>query len=205
MTSDSGYRAKPRQDRSEQTVERILKAADEVYGELGVPASTTTLIAERAGLSVGALYRFYRDKTAIAEALSDRHLVELQALFDEVATIVGDGRPDNIPPAVERMVEGTAGLFKTHPGYFAVTRHLDPATPNSPAHHVRGMQLDALSAWFSLAERSPDEATRRVMAGIMIDTTRALLERTPARGAARKAHLEEATRMLTAYMMDRLG
>lgn len=53
----------PQQDRSRRTVDRILTAADVLIAEHG-SAVTTTAIASEAGVSVGALYRFFPDKHA---------------------------------------------------------------------------------------------------------------------------------------------
>ena len=47
---------------SRASYERILAAALELYAERGFHATQTPDIAERAGMSVGGLYRYFRDK-----------------------------------------------------------------------------------------------------------------------------------------------
>ena len=74
----NAVRATPQQDRSRVTVEKILAAADVEFALRGSSGVTTTQIAERAGVSVGALYRFFPDKQAIASALAERYLVDAQ-------------------------------------------------------------------------------------------------------------------------------
>src|SRR5690606_16813277 len=66
-------RAAPQQERSRATVEKILAAADHEFAARGSTGVTTTQIADRAGVSVGALYRFFPDKQAIAAALAERY------------------------------------------------------------------------------------------------------------------------------------
>ena len=49
-------RKKPKQRRSQQTVEVILTAAAQVFEAKGYAAGTTNRIAERAGIAIGSLY-----------------------------------------------------------------------------------------------------------------------------------------------------
>lgn len=84
-TSPSGHlRNRPRQARSIARVETLLDAAEEVFEEVGFDAATTNLVAERAEVPVGSLYRWFPDKSALAEALTDRYLDELQHLYAEL-------------------------------------------------------------------------------------------------------------------------
>ena len=76
-TAPADGRRAPQQGRSRETVDRILAAADQEFGEVGPAAARTTSIAGRAGLSVGALYRFFDDKEAIARALAQRYLEDV--------------------------------------------------------------------------------------------------------------------------------
>lgn len=200
-----GLRKKPRQDRSELTVARILQAADELFGEMGVGKATTIKIADRADLSVGALYRFFPDKSAIARSLADLYLDDLRPLFDEVAEQIIPGELTSVGPTVGVMVRGIADLHSIHPGYFAVASHLHPSQSGSPAEHVRDTQIEALAAWFSLGPNEIDETVRKRMAEFLIDTTRVLLELTPSNRAGREAHLAEIELMMTAYVLERMG
>lgn len=205
MNGSGGMRNRPRQDRSERTVQTILDAAARVFARVGVHGATTTAIAEEAELSVGALYRFYTDKAAIAEALGDRYLLALANVFDEVEGLIRPGDTSSIPAAVEAMVAGVAKLHRQHPGYFAAVRHLSPVASDSPTHHVRETQIGALIAWFDSAPEPPDPRTARRMAEFLIDTTRILIERAPARGPARTAHLADISNLMTMYLRHHLG
>ncbi|BCJ63166.1 TetR/AcrR family transcriptional regulator [Polymorphospora rubra] len=64
-----------RQARGERRIAEILDAALGLFAEVGYDAATTNAIAARAGISPGSLYQFFRNKEAIAQALSER-LVE---------------------------------------------------------------------------------------------------------------------------------
>lgn len=55
-----------------KTVEAILDAAEKVFMEKGVAATTVADIADRAGLSRGAIYGHYKDKIAVCVAMCER-------------------------------------------------------------------------------------------------------------------------------------
>jgi AcrR family transcriptional regulator len=58
----------PQQERSRESLRKLLKAATEVLGQHGVERTTIPRIAEHAGLTPGAVYRRFRDKEALLEA-----------------------------------------------------------------------------------------------------------------------------------------
>jgi AcrR family transcriptional regulator len=65
-------RAAPIQERAVQTRDRLLDIAGELLGEVGIERISTNMIAARAGVSPAALYRYFKDKYAILEALGRR-------------------------------------------------------------------------------------------------------------------------------------
>jgi len=64
-------RRRPRQQRSRAIVDSILEAGRRLLAESGESALTTNRIAERAGVSVGSLYRYFSNKEAIVAAICD--------------------------------------------------------------------------------------------------------------------------------------
>lgn len=77
---------KPRQERAKRTYEAILAAAAELLVEVGVERISTNLIAERAGITVPALYRYFPNKYSVLHALGavvmDRQNAVAQDWFD---------------------------------------------------------------------------------------------------------------------------
>ncbi|MBV8536514.1 MAG: TetR/AcrR family transcriptional regulator [Alphaproteobacteria bacterium] len=100
-------RRSPRQGRSQETVQRIFGGAARLLGR-GMPLEevTTGMIAVEAGVSVGALYRFFPDKQAIVDAIAVRHLEGYQgALVAKLFTAPpGDG-PRLLGLAIDTFVE----------------------------------------------------------------------------------------------------
>ncbi|ACL94424.1 TetR/AcrR family transcriptional regulator [Caulobacter vibrioides] len=102
-------RRTPRQPRSEATVEAILEAAFQLLEQGGVRALTTNHIAERAGVSVGTLYQYFKGKQAILAALAQR---QAAAARDRIAAIVIDGPRIS---AVRMIVRTLATAFEGAP------------------------------------------------------------------------------------------
>ncbi|WP_242645014.1 TetR/AcrR family transcriptional regulator [Streptomyces laculatispora] len=64
----------PRQARSAATLARVLQAAEEIASTSGLEEMTMTGVAERAGVSVGTIYRRFEDKRQLITALTERML-----------------------------------------------------------------------------------------------------------------------------------
>lgn len=64
----------PRQARSAATLARVLEAAEELAFDIGLEQLTITGVAERAGVSVGSIYRRFDGKDQLLAALTDRML-----------------------------------------------------------------------------------------------------------------------------------
>ena len=63
---------KPQQDRSKATVAAIIEAGLTVLAREGPNATSTRRIAEVAGISVGSLYEYFKDREAIHAAMAQR-------------------------------------------------------------------------------------------------------------------------------------
>jgi AcrR family transcriptional regulator len=75
----------------EETRERILVAAEELFRRIGYYKTTVADIAESLGMSSANIYRFFPSKNAINEALCGKLLNEL--LTAATAAAAGPGRP----------------------------------------------------------------------------------------------------------------
>jgi len=74
---------KPRQERAKRTYEAILAAAAELLVEVGVERISTNLIAERAGITVPALYRYFPNKYAVLHALGAQLIEKQTGAFND--------------------------------------------------------------------------------------------------------------------------
>jgi len=78
-----------------------MKATVQVLVRAGKEKLTTTLVAVRAGVSVGTLYQYFPNKKALLRAALKLHMEEILAEVDKVC-VVQRGQP------VEQMAEALA-------------------------------------------------------------------------------------------------
>ena len=111
-------RKKPRQARSQATVNAILEATVQVLEREGLEAATTTRVAEVAGVSIGTLYQYFSHRDAIIDALQDREFERALALMQSV---LSDGNLERAPrETVVAVVRGLAALYGSCPGLHKV-------------------------------------------------------------------------------------
>src|ERR1700685_2086010 len=70
-------RKSPVQARSAASVDAILEATIQVLLQVGKERLTNTRVALRAGVSVGTLYQYFPNKSALLKAALKRHLDEV--------------------------------------------------------------------------------------------------------------------------------
>jgi AcrR family transcriptional regulator len=72
VTRVPAVRARAQQDRSQATFEAIRAAAGGLFDEIGIDGTTMDAIARRAGVSIGAVYRFFENRDAIVADIATR-------------------------------------------------------------------------------------------------------------------------------------
>ena len=95
MAPPSAVRRRPTQARSLVRFDGILAAAASLIGERGIEPVSMTDIAERAGMAVTAVYRYFPNKQAVVRELA------LQTFAHDTATLVApggeaDGDPEDL-------------------------------------------------------------------------------------------------------------
>ena len=71
-------RKEPSQKRSTSKVEDILHAAEELLLKVSLDELTTTMIAERAGVTRTSMYHFFPSKIDVLDALTERYHDQLR-------------------------------------------------------------------------------------------------------------------------------
>lgn len=116
-TSVASSRRRPVQERSQETVQRILEAASALLARAPVDQITTHLIARKAGLSIGALYRFFPGKQAIIDSVAVRHVQDFQATLER---LLAGGPPQDGPAFLEAVVDAFIQLLDARPDFQAI-------------------------------------------------------------------------------------
>ncbi len=130
-----GYRRGVSQD----TRERIVDAAIQLFNARGVAAVTTNHVAAHLKISPGNLYYHFRNKEEIVRESFDRMNAEAEAVWqlDSSATDAGGGkgkRPTVDPTALQRMLVGNLKLYAK---YLFFARELPSLLRSDPVLHER--------------------------------------------------------------------
>ena len=143
-------RRTPVQERSSGTVRQILAAASRLLGRMPLDEITTTRVAAEAGVSVGALYRFFPDKQAIIDGIAVQRVEEFRASLERVL----DASEGIEPPAfLDMAIDSYVAFLDAHPDFrtIALGRHISASTRAlhvradiGPAAIVRRFVLDRL-------------------------------------------------------------
>lgn len=95
----------PKQHRSRQTLQRIVRAALELIGQNGVEGTTVGAIARRAGSSVGSFYARFDGKSDLLVYLDERIWETVEQQWSEA---LADGLSDR---PIHELVRGLARLY----------------------------------------------------------------------------------------------
>ena len=135
-----GSRRVPVQFRSHQTVQRVLDAASSLLSQMPLEEVTTTRIAAEAGLSIGALYRFFPDKQAIIDAIAVRHVAQFRASLEQTVmkTLereLADLASFNPAALLNDVVDAYVVYLDAHPDFRAISlgRHISAAAKEREA------------------------------------------------------------------------
>lgn len=112
MTTTAPQRRQPIQERSRETVARILDAAAVLIDEAGIEATTTRAIAERAGVAYPSLYRFFADREEIFDQLLERHLSDLDA---EAVAVERTWQISSVGDVIDRELDLHIAYYEAHP------------------------------------------------------------------------------------------
>lgn len=77
----------PKQDRSIQNRDKILDAGLKLFSEKGYYDTTTNEIAKVAGVSIGSLYSYFKDKDAIFLNILDKYHRRFLSFFTKLMRI----------------------------------------------------------------------------------------------------------------------
>jgi AcrR family transcriptional regulator len=84
MTSLPTSRDKPQQQRAAEKMRVILIAASQLFAEIGIEKTTTNLIADRAGVPVGSVYKYFKDKRAVIASVYELYVHRLTSNIEAI-------------------------------------------------------------------------------------------------------------------------
>lgn len=104
----------PQQARSRESLRKVLAAAEHVLAEQGLEEFTVGAVADRAGMSVGTIYRRFSGKDQLLYAVKDQLLGQLEDGVAEALRSAGPG----LGETVGAFTRALAGTFSGHDRIF---------------------------------------------------------------------------------------
>jgi AcrR family transcriptional regulator len=109
-----GARRSAAQSRSQDKLDRVLRATAALLDESGAAAVTTTAVAARAEVSVGWLYNFFDDRQALLEEIVATGLLQLDRDLEKVGfSLAGTDWRTTVIAGIDTVIE----FFDASPGF----------------------------------------------------------------------------------------
>lgn len=122
-------RKRPLQTRSRETVAVILEATARILEAEGLEAANTNAIAARAGVSIGSVYQYFPDKSAIFAELI--HKAEAD-LGDNLEMLLARTAGLSLEERVGILVKAGVGQQMQRPQLARILDYLEAAFPKDP-------------------------------------------------------------------------
>jgi len=199
----------PQQHRSQETLDRILDAAEHVLDSKSFSEATLVEIMEQAGVTVGAFYRRFPDKDALLHLMDERFFAELYQRGD--AVLDPDRWTNHTAPDIVRAFSGEAvDMYRQRRGLLRsllLRARIDPVIQESArgvnAHVTAGLTRVLRPHMAGMQHPEPQRAIElgyRMMVGALRETI-LFSEVWPAPGAVEAMNLaDELSRMYLGYL-----
>ena len=193
-------RKKPKQGRSQATVDAILVATARVLCETGYDRASTNRIALAAGVSVGSLYQYFPSKEALVAALVERHVDEMTSL---VKGKLAEVREAPLASAVETMIESMFAAHAVDPRLHQVLVEQVPRIGR--LEKLRDVECEVQSLVAAFIGSRPDllRAPADVMAFVLVHAVEAVTHASVVGGSSpprARAIAKELTQLVRRYL-----
>jgi AcrR family transcriptional regulator len=170
-------RKSPVQARSAASVDALLEATIQILLHGGKERLTTTKVALRAGVSVGSLYQYFPNKSALLQAALRRHLDEVTEAMERVCEEQRGAPLQSMGTAlINAFLQAKMRDAKTSAALYSVSSDVDGAKI------VQQMGIRSHKAIVGMLATTSDQLTRdpqlvaMMLQGAMVGISRRLLE-----------------------------
>jgi AcrR family transcriptional regulator len=193
-------RLHPTQQRAKDTVTLLLDTAAALLEEGGLDAFNTNLLAERAGVRVRTVYRYFPNKLAVITAMAERMTEEWDSWFGGFEALADPGRDwrEVWREAIDAFVSG----IRRTPGAAAIRRTMR-AVPE--LHRIDQEDNERLAAELAVALRRRGVELPRarllLLARTLVETATAVIDLSLGETAARaRVLLDDLRAMHIAFL-----
>lgn len=168
-------RREPTQDRARETVTLLLDTAASMLAEGGIEEFNTNRLAERAGVRVRTVYRYFPNKLSVITAVAERMTEEWNGWFGGFETLADPSNDWRVVwrEAIEAFVEG----IRRSPGGAAIRRTMR-AVPELHLVDQRDNERLAGQVATALRKRGVDLPRARLLllARTLVETATAVID-----------------------------
>jgi AcrR family transcriptional regulator len=100
--------------RSSKRLVALLDATAAVIADIGYETLTTAMVADRAGASIGTVYRYFPDRIAVLQALISRNR---QRAEEAVVGALRSSSASGVNQAMDSVFDIYLELFRNEPGF----------------------------------------------------------------------------------------
>lgn len=192
-------RKTPVQARSAASVEAILQATIQVLLKDGKLKLTTTRVAHRAGVSVGTLYQYFPNKSALLQALLKAHLDSVAVAIEQACEAAQGATLEKIGEAVcSAFLRAKFRNLNAGAALYSVSDDVE-GKRLAKAMRVRATKAMALAFASACDKRvNQPEVVASALLGAMAGVSRAILEKETVTIATLQGELAVMTR---AYLL----
>lgn len=195
----STVRTEPTQRRSTQRLDALLDAAAELVDEVGFERLTTQMVAERAGASIGTVYRYFPDRVAVLHGLRERSIDRYRA---RVAAQLAERHLKTWWELVETAVDALDALYREEPGFTVVHAADRELSDDGEEPEFASRMVRVLAAEFGGVADTPE---LRFRFGVAMELVEALVHRAHTRDVqGDPRYIEEAKRVVRGYLAEYL-
>jgi AcrR family transcriptional regulator len=194
------------QARAKHTVDLILDNAAALLDEVGIDGFNTNLLAERAGVAVRSVYRYYPNKLAVIVGLAERQASEWQTLLASLVLPLANPK-QNPYHAWDHVLDAYVAYLEEKQGRSAMHRAMQALPQLSEVNRRDNDALcDTISNALKVRGLGRPPARLRSVSRLLLDTMDvAVDEALRRRGRVPLQLLSELKRMHRGYLEHYLG
>ncbi len=152
-------RTEPVQARSSARLTALLDAAALVIHDTGYETLTTAAVANRAGASIGTVYRYFPDRIVLLKSLALRNAERAQ---HNVNAALAGAKVVDVTSALDAISDALVSMFRTEPGFRSLrlgdVLDLRPFEAEPAVSRVSGEILAVFAERFGVADTEANHA-----------------------------------------------
>lgn len=194
----------PRQARSAATLARVLQAAEELVSSVGLEEMTISGVAERAGVSVGSIYRRFDGKEQLVAALTERMLQQREEHLAKQLRMAESSLSGILDAYTHTLVQSFIASSSLFPDLMRFRGSSAPDRVARTIAEIHRLLLEAAAPYTAQIQRSDPQAALDTVAGSLLGACfhNSLRPDRPMDEAAQSRYADELSDMALAYLLS---